>query len=302
MSRKGLGRGLSALIPEKKIKKTKDIENIETQKSIKDTGLTEIELSKIKPNPYQPRIEFIDEEIDELSKSIKEKGVLQPVIVRKREDFFELVVGERRYLAAKRAGLKKIPAIIKDLNDLESLEIAIIENIQRSNLTPIEEAKAYKRLMEEFNLTQQAVSEKVGKSRVAVANTLRLLNLPDDIKDFLNQGLLTMGHARALLSLDNPEKQRELANRIIAQSLSVRETERLVSLRLEKTTSLKKKKKSKSNLKTTASPYLQSMAEKIQEILATKVVIYESKKEGSGKIEIHFYSHEDLDRILAHLS
>ena len=300
MAKKGLGRGLSALIPDKK----KEITNTnKTGFSIKDEAIEtkednilEIDISKIKANPFQPRIEFLEDELEELANSIKEKGILQPVVVRKKGDFYELVVGERRLKAAKKAGLKKIPAIIKSYSDKESLEVAIIENIQRSNLSPIEEAKAFKRLMSEFNLTQQEVSEKVGKSRVFVANTVRLLNLPEDIQQLVTKGVISMGHARALLSLDSEKKQMELANRIVFQGLSVRETENIVSNMSSKIKKSQKIKKKKSN--TTDSPYLNAMAEKLQEILGTKVVISENSSKQIGKIEIHFYSHDDLDRIL----
>ncbi len=210
----GLGKGLEAIFGE--------IDELD-----KDNRVTTISLELIERNPFQPRDTFDKKAIEELALSIKEKGVIQPIIVREKGDKYQIVAGERRYLAAKEAGLKSIPAIIKNVSDRESAEIALIENIQRKNLNPLEEAKAYKSLMENFGYTQEEVAKKVGKDRATIANSLRLLNLPDEIKEKIKKGVITAGHARAILSLKDTEKQKELAEKIVEKRLSVREVEKL---------------------------------------------------------------------------
>lgn len=214
----GLGKGLSALIP---------------------TGpererLLEIPIDEINPNPYQPRKSLGEESLEELANSIRQHGLLQPIIVRKVDDRYEIVAGERRYRAAKMAGLQKVPAIVKEVSDEESMEYALIENLQREDLNPIEAASALKLLMERFGLTQEEVADKIGKNRSTVANLLRLLKLPEEIQNMVSEGKISMGHARALLSLDNPEEQKKLALEIVNRSLSVREVEKEVSRRVKR--------------------------------------------------------------------
>ena len=291
MAKKALGKGLSALIPES----NKYLQPLPSAKNIlSEKGVLDIPLDKIEHNPYQPRTEFHEDKLKDLVSSIKQKGIIQPLVVRKKGDKYEIVVGERRFLAAKKLKLQTIPAILRKVDDEESLELAIIENIQRSNLNPIEEARAYEQLMSKYSLTQEAVAEKVGKSRESVANMLRLLKLSVEIQKFVLDEKISMGHARALLSLKTSDKQRDFARRIIAQHLSVRDVEKLISLQLvSKSGHIKVKKKSAPSL----SPYVQSMSEKIQEKIGTKVTIKESSRQGFGKIEIEYYSHDDLDRI-----
>lgn len=290
MTKKALGKGLSALIPE-----NKNIMSLSSQKAASpDKGILEIPLSKIERNPNQPRTEFHEDKLADLISSIQEKGIIQPLVVRQKGDKYEIVVGERRFLAAKKLKLSVIPAIIRKADDEESLELAIIENIQRSNLNPIEEARAYEQLMSKYTLTQEAVAGKVGKSRESVANMLRLLKLSNEIQRFVLDEKISMGHARALLSLEHADKQRDIARRIIAQRLSVRDVEKLVS---QANGPKLKTSKIKIKSKVMSSPYIQAMSEKIQEKTGTKVTIKESSKPGFGKIEIEYYSQDDLDRI-----
>ena len=214
-SKGGLGRGLEALIPSVPGKEK----------------LMEISLDEVAPNPYQPRQTMNEDSLEELALSIKQHGLLQPIVVRKVEKGYEIIAGERRYRAAKKAGLQKIPALVKEVSDEELLEYALIENLQREDLNPIEAAYAIRKLMESFGLTQEEVADKIGKKRSTVANLLRLLKLPEDIQEMVSDGRLTMGHARALLSLDDPEEQRRVAKEILEHSLSVRDVEREVSKR-----------------------------------------------------------------------
>src|SRR5215470_14139863 len=216
LKRRALGRGLSALIRD-------------TPPSAIPPAERRVPIAEIRPNPRQPRRYFDEERIAELSESIQHQGILQPLVVRKLDDGYELIIGERRFRAAQSAGLERVPVIIKDVSDAESLEMALVENIQREELTPIEEALAYRQLMEEFHLTQEEVANRVGKSRPVVTNLLRVLNLPEEIKDEVDRGHISVGHARALLGLETPEQQLEMARKIMRQGLSVRETETLVS-------------------------------------------------------------------------
>lgn len=291
MTKKALGRGLNSLIPDIKkdaVEKKTDAAHI----SRKD--ILEIPIDKITSNPFQPRTKFDDAKISELAASIKAQGVIQPLIVRQQKDGYELIAGERRLLACRRLQLSFVPVIVREASDEDSLELALIENIQRDDLNSIDEAKAYEMLMEKHSLTQDAVADKVGKSRAAVANTLRLLKLPDEVQQYLLQGKLSMGQAKPLLSLNDPESQKVMAIRIIAQNLSAREVEHLISLKTGEKHHAKKLPKKRN---VSASPYVQSMADKLQEKLATKVTITENSKKGTGKIEIEYYSHDDLDRI-----
>lgn len=274
MNKHGLGRGLDALIPTEQ-------EGIET--------IQEINIDEIVLNNKQPRKDFDEEKLEELAASMEQHGVLQPVILRKVGRGYELVAGERRWRAAAKAGIKKIPAVVKELSDGDVLEIALIENLQREDLNPIEEASAYKQLMDEFGLTQEELAKRVGKSRSQIANTLRLLNLEEEILKFIFEGKLTAGHARALLSIEDKKLRYGLAKKISNEGLSVRQAEQLAQ-------NLLQKKEKKSSRQTTISPIMSDIAEKLQQSLGTKVRIRGSEKR--GKIEIEFYSSEELERIL----
>ncbi len=279
--KQALGRGLGALIPE--IEKS--------QERSKDFFYCEIEM--IRPNRYQPRMQFAEDELAELCQSIKEQGILQPLLVREENDGFELIAGERRLRAAKKAGLTQVPVVIKRIADSKLLELSIVENIQRANINPIEESEAYHRLITEFKLTQDEVATRVGKSRSAVANFLRLRQLPEPIKTGIQEGKLTMGHARALLGIENSTQQMAAWRAVIKKNLSVRETENLIrSLKDEK-------KKPKVSRKSTETLHLQSLADDLSRHFGTKVVI---KRRGQvGRVEIEFYSDDDLDRLIARL-
>jgi len=276
MTRQALGRGIEALIP-----KESDF--------LKKKDLIEIEVEKIKPNPYQPRESFDEKRLSGLAESIKEKGMIQPVVVRKKQDGFEIVAGERRLRAAKSIGLKLIPAIIMEgLSKQSMLELTLVENVQREDLNPIEEAKGYKRLLEECGLTQKELSKRVGKDRSSIANTLRLLNLPEEVQKLILSDIISEGHARAILALSTPKEQINLAKKIKELSLSVRETEELVYR--------KKKKISKKNKRPKLFSELKDLEERLIKFFGTKVKIVKGKKR--GKIEIEFFSEKELERIL----
>jgi ParB family chromosome partitioning protein len=276
-----LGRGLGALIPE--------IE--EEDERPKDFFYCDIEL--IRPNRFQPRIQFPKDELDELCQSIKEQGILQPLLIRKEDDGYQLIAGERRLRAAKKAGLTQVPVIIKRIGDSKLLELSIIENIQRANLNPIEESEAYHRLITEFNLTQDQAATRIGKSRSAVANFLRLRQLPEQIKASILDASLTMGHARALLGVENSAQQLAAWRAVLKKGLSVRETEDLIRFLKEG------KKKPKVARNSSEDRYLMSLAEDLSRHFGTKIMI---KKRGQrGKVEIEFYSNDDLDRLINRL-
>jgi len=274
-ARQALGKGLGALIPEKGVPEG------EGKKALQQCGIEEVQ-----PNPFQPRKAFSDEQLQELVDSIREKGILQPLLVRRKSDGYELIAGERRWRAAQRAGLREIPILVRDVSDSEMLELSLIENIQRENLNPIEEAEAYKRLMEQFHLTQEEISKKVGKDRTTIANMVRLLRLPPEIKLSLAEGKITMGHARAFLSLDGVDKQKLLWKRLLSGGLSVRQTESLV--RRLRTRSSPTPRRS--------NPEWSALIEELQRALGTKVRIVGKRKR--GKIEIDFFSPDELDRII----
>jgi ParB family transcriptional regulator, chromosome partitioning protein len=274
-ARQALGKGLGALIPEKGIPEG------EGKKALQQCGIEEVQ-----PNPFQPRKAFSDEQLQELVDSIREKGILQPLLVRRKSDGYELIAGERRWRAAQRAGLREIPILVKDVSDSEMLELSLIENIQRENLNPIEEAEAYKRLMEQFHLTQEEISKKVGKDRTTIANMVRLLRLPPEIKLSLAEGKITMGHARAFLSLDGVDKQKILWKKLLAGGLSVRQTESLV----------KRLRTRSSPTPRRPHPEWSALIEELQRTLGTKVRIVGKRKR--GKIEIDFFSPDELDRII----
>lgn len=284
---RGLGKGLDVMIPnivgESKEKKQKT--------EIKEEAAeTTVAITKVEPNRKQPRKFFDEDALQELADSIKQFGLLQPILVQDRKDHYEIIAGERRWRAARLAGLKEVPVIIKNYSDQEIVEIALIENIQREDLNPIEEAQAYKRLLEEFNLKQDEVAERVSKSRVAVTNSIRLLKLSDRVQQMVIDDMISTGHARALLAVDNEEEQYALAQKIFDEKLSVREIEKMVK-NLHKPSKVKKM-----DDKTLQAIYL-DIEERLKQRLSTKVAVT-SKGEGAGKIEIEFYNHDDLDRIL----
>jgi len=276
--RKALGRGLSALFPDTVMSET-------------DKGFFYCPIESISPNPHQARQNFSDVELIELADSIKEKGVIQPILVSKTKDGFQLIAGERRWRAAQKAGLDKIPVWIRDVSPAETLELALIENIQRKDLNPIEESSAYQELIQKFHLTQEALSKRVGKNRSTIANFLRLLKLPAIIQQDLIDGQLTTGHARVLVAIESLSAQKEVRDLIIKKSLSVRQTEDLV----KKILTLKKPK----SPKTETDHYIESLSKDLQKSLGTKVVI--RRKGKKGKIIIEFYSDEDLGRLIDQL-
>ncbi|WP_238907115.1 MULTISPECIES: ParB/RepB/Spo0J family partition protein [unclassified Clostridium] len=281
MSKKfGLGKGLNALIPN-------DYEEIAVEKSSQSL----ISLNDIKANREQPRKSFDNEKILELSQSIKNHGIIQPLILKKKDDFYVIIAGERRWRAAKLAGLKEVPAIIMDITDRELLELSLIENIQREDLNPIEEGKAFKKLLEDFNLTQESLSETLSKSRTSITNTMRLLNLDDRVQDYIIDGVISEGHGRTLLGIKEKDIQYELAQKVIDDKISVRELEKIV----RNITDIKNEKKLEEKIKD-LSIYYKDIREKLENYFGTKVNI--EKKKNKGKIEIEYYSEEDLQRIL----
>lgn len=269
MTKRGLGRGLGALIPT----------------DISDESIQEIDLDIIFANEDQPRKTFDKEKIQELAKSIKTHGVLQPVLLRKRADKYELIAGERRWRAAKQAGLKEIPAIVKDITDTEAMEIALIENLQREDLNPLEEALAYQKLMDDFGLTQEELSNRIGKSRSQIANTIRLLNLDEEIKQMIAEDEIKAGHARAILSIPDKNERIKLASKIRDESLSVRDVEKIAKTHSKKPTNKKE-----------YNPAFVEISNNLQSLLGTKVRLKGSERR--GKIEIEFYSVDELGRIL----
>lgn len=291
IKKKGLGKGLDSLIPDNK--SMKSVTSEKTVESKEDaaakSGVQVMKINEVEPNRDQPRKNFDEDALLELSDSIKQFGVLQPLLVRKRKDYYEIIAGERRWRAAKLAGVKEVPVIEKEYTDQEILEIGLIENIQRENLNPIEEAIAYKRLLEEFNLNQDEVAERVSKSRTAVTNSMRLLKLSDKVQQMIIDDMISTGHARALLAIDDPELQYTLANKIFDEKLSVRETEKLVK-------EIKNPKKPKEKKPVANSFIYQDLEEKMKSVFGTKVSIA-SKGKGKGKIEIEYYSDDELEHL-----
>ena len=292
MAARGLGKGLDSLIPnavgEAKVKK----ETKEAVKEEKGGQETIVKITMVEPNRKQPRKNFDEDALQELSDSIKQFGLIQPILVQDRKDHYEIIAGERRWRAAKMAGLKEVPVIIRNYSEREIMEISLIENIQREDLNPIEEAQAYKRLLEEFHLKQDEVAERVSKSRAAVTNSMLLLKLTDEVQHMLIDDMISTGHARALLAIENPEEQYTVAQKIFDEKLSVRDVEKLVK-NLHKPA---KPAKKSADDKTMEAIYL-DIEEKLKQRLSTKVTVT-SKGEGAGKIEIEFYNHEDLDRLM----
>ena len=286
VNKRGLGKGLDTMIPP--VKNEKKSEKGDPAKGPE----TLVNITKVEPNREQPRKNFDEDALLELSESIKQYGLLQPILVQDRKDYYEIIAGERRWRAAKLAGLKQVPVIIKNLTDQEIVEISLIENIQRENLSPIEEAKAYKTLLNEFHLKQDEVAERVSKSRTAVTNSMRLLKLSDDVQRMVIDEMITTGHARALLGVEDPAEQYNLAQRIFDEKLSVREVEKIVK-NMGKPVKPKKEKVVDKSMQV----IYDDISEKLKTQLGTKVNIV-PKEDGSGKIEIEFYSHDELDRIL----
>ena len=276
--KKALGRGLEALIP--------DRDFIEVDKNL----YFQCDINRIRPNRYQPRVMFSEEEMKALGNSVKKQGIIQPLLVRKNDSGYELVAGERRLRAAKMVGLEKVPVIIKNITNGEMLELSIVENIQREDLNPMEEAEAYHRLITEFDMTQDQVALRVGKSRSAVANYVRLLKLSEQIKADIKRGIISMGHARALLGADSSAQQNMAWRLIVSKNLSVRQTEALIK-RMKS-----KREKTETSLENSEDIYLKDCAEDLARFFGTKVWIKRSGKK--GRVEIEFYSNDDLDRLL----
>lgn len=283
--KKGLGKGLNALIFSPSHKNQNEAAPANAENSV-----INLDVSKIVPNPRQPRKYFDEDELQALSLSIKEQGIAQPILVRLKGIKYELVAGERRLRAAKKAGLNKVPVIIKDLTDEQALEVTIVENLQRENLNPIEEAVAYKMLYDQFSLSQDQIAQKVGKNRSTVSNSMRLLDLPKKIQDSIKKGSITAGHARAILSVTDVNRQIDIWKQILAGNLSVRDAEALISSDKIQNKSAKIKKIVHSN------PHLQEIKDKLTESLGTKVELFGSPQK--GKINIHYFSQEDLERII----
>ena len=289
VKRSGLGKGLDSLIPDNKSSKMvkKKVEAPKTPENV--SGQIMMKINEVEPNREQPRKNFEEDALLELADSIGGGGVLQPLIVQKKKDYYEIIAGERRWRAAKLAGVKEIPVIIKEYTDQEIVEISLIENIQRENLNPIEEAMAFKKLLTEFHLKQDEVAERVSKSRTAVTNSMRLLKLSDKVQQMIVDDMISTGHARALLAIDDPEQQYILANKIFDEKLSVRETEKLVK-------DIKNPKKEKPKKEIQNSFVYENLEERMKSVIGTKVHV-NHKPNGKGKIEIEYYSDSELERI-----
>ena len=285
---KGLGKGLDSLIPDNRSTK----KSTPLKEQVEDpvlAGEKMVKINMIEPNREQPRRNFEEDSLLELSESIKQFGVLQPLLVQKKGDYYEIIAGERRWRAAKMAGMKEVPVIVREYSRQEVVEIALIENIQRENLNPVEEAQAYKRLMEEFSLKQDEIAERVAKSRTAVTNSIRLLKLDERVQQMLIDDMISSGHARALLALQNKEDQYTAANEVFDEKLSVRETEKLIR-------EWNKPKPEKKSLKRENEFIYHDLEEKMRGIMGTKVSV-NRKSNGKGKIEIEYYSDEELERL-----
>lgn len=292
--KKGLGKGLGAFFGDDVVQEEVKIVEKEPYKREKEEIPTEIKikLSLIEPNREQPRKDFNEEQLNELAESVKQYGVLQPLLVQKKGDYYELIAGERRWRAAKIAGLKEVPVVIREYNKQQSMEIALIENVQRADLNPIEEAMAYQQLMEEFQLKQEEIAQRVSKNRVTITNSLRLLKLATEVQEMLAEGKLSGGHARALLGLENSEKQIWLAKKAEEEKMSVREVEKAVKL-LGKAPKEKKIDQQDEALQL----IFQNLEDRMKTIMGTKVVI-SKKDKNKGRIEIEYYSESELERIV----
>lgn len=289
MAARGLGKGLDTLIPNA-IGESKGKKKVEAEQAVKETPDSIVDINKVEPNREQPRKNFDEDALLELSESIKQFGLLQPILVQDRKTYYEIVAGERRWRAAKLAGLKKVPVIIRNLTEQEIVEISLIENIQREDLNPIEEAQAYKKLLTEFNLKQDEVAERVSKSRTAVTNSMRLLKLCDEVQQMVINDMISTGHARAILSIESPEEQYTLAQKIFDEKMSVREVEKYIK-------NLNKPPKPKKQTNKSLEIIYQENEEILKQALGTKVSVA-SKGDGSGKIEIDFFSHDDFERLV----
>ena len=279
---RGLGKGLDSLIPAS-VPKAEPVQETEAKED--NAQGTYVKITKVEPNREQPRKNFDEDALQELADSIKQYGIVEPLIVQDRKTYYEIIAGERRWRAAKLAGLKEVPVIVRNYTEQEIVEISLIENIQREDLNPIEEAQAYRRLLTEFNLKQDEVAERVSKSRTAVTNSMRLLKLCDEVQQMIIDDMITTGHARALISIDDPEQQYTIAQKVFDEKLSVRDVEKLVkNLNKEPVTD-----------KALEAVY-QDLEEKLKQSLGTKVSIA-SKGDGAGKLEIEFYTHDDLEKI-----
>ena len=287
---RGLGKGLDSLIP---VSAQKVSSGSKTSGNKEEKGMeTIVKITMVEPNREQPRKKFDEDALQELADSIKQYGVISPILVQDRKTYYEIVAGERRWRAAKLAGLKEVPVIIKNFTEQEIVEISLIENIQREDLNPIEEAQAYKKLLTEFNLKQDEVAERVSKSRTAVTNSMRLLKLCDEVQQMIIDDMISTGHARALISIEDPEEQYMIAQKVFDEKLSVRDVEKLVK------NLGKPEKPKKENLQDKSLEIIyQDTEEKLKQALGTKVSI-SSKGNGSGKVEIEFYNHDDLERII----
>lgn len=279
--RRGLGRGLAALISDEvEIEEDKDLDGL----------IVDIDINLIKPNKYQPRTDFDKEGLKDLANSIKTHGIIQPIIVRKIDNNYEIIAGERRWRASKLAGLKEIPCILKAVDNELSAKYALIENIQREDLNPVEEGKAYKELIDKYGLTQEQLAKEVGKSRPYIANSIRILNLNKEVLEYIYDGQLTLGHGKVLLGIANKKEQLTMANKIIKESLNIRQTEKIIKDKPEI------KGKVKSARKNTKDPHIIDVEENLMSILGTKVNLIIGRKK--GKIEIEYYGLEDLERII----
>ena len=279
MAKRGLGRGLSALIP--------DMETIRGQQ------VRELPIDEIQPNPFQPRKRFDKSKLEELAESIRQHGIVQPLVVRLQDSGYELVVGQRRLQAARLIGLETVPVIVNALEDIEMVQVALIENLQREDLNAIEEAEAYNQLIEEFGMTQEELAKVLGRSRPTITNTIRLLNLSPEVQEIVSRGTISMGHARALLSIDDFRLQEKVCKHVVDKQLSVRETETLV----RHVVATGRLDRAKPKTKQEKDPHIVSIEERLRRVLGTKVRVCPGKKK--GKIEIEYYSDEDLERILA---
>lgn len=283
--KRGLGKGLDSLIPN-----SVDVKATVQEKTKAETPDTFVDINKVEPNREQPRKNFDQDALLELAESIKQFGLIQPILVQDRDTYYEIVAGERRWRASKLAGLKKVPVIIRKFTEQEIVEISLIENIQREDLNPIEEAMAYKRLLTEFNLKQEEVADRVSKSRTAVANSMRLLKLCDNVQQMVIDGELQTGHARAILSIENPDEQYRIALKIFNEKMSVRDVEKYIK-------NMNKPVKPKKEVNESLIAVYEKMQEELKQALGTKVSITSKDDKGAGKIEIEFYDHEDLERI-----
>lgn len=294
MEKKALGRGLAALISSQRSVEDVLKKEISLESSLlRDKDVTFLEISKLVPNRFQPRVDFKEERLQELADSIKEKGVLAPILARRSGDHYEIIAGERRFRAAQKLKLERVPVVIKNVDDKEALVLSIVENVQRQELNPLEEARAFSRLIKEFSLTQEDIARAVSKDRSTVANLLRLLNLPQEIQKAISDGILTFGHGKALLGLDSVAQQVKITQLVLSNSLSVRELENYISnIKLK---NLKKRKVEKDK-----DPYIADLENRLQTTLGTRVRIFSFKKR--GKIQIEFFSSADRERIIGLLS